>query len=919
MINKSYFRYWGKAREDSYHPLVYHCLDVAAVGQELVRQYPLCQRLHELLALDLNSFINVFTFFLTLHDLGKFSAAFQSLRTGLPSHLVGQGSDVLYERRIRYDVRHDSLGLLLWRNELRQWEYLEALWKDRGGEDLCKEIVEQWIKIVTGHHGVPPTRSRGKNGSTETHFNPIDIESVKEFLIDIKEIGFFPNQLPDLFFKEEYKEVLALSSWELNGVAVLADWLGSDAEVFQYHPEQMSLDQYWHEHAIVKAARVVEKAELNHRIYPNSIVNPHKIFGYLEKLTSLQQYCAEVKFSNQPQLFILEDVTGSGKTEAALILAQRLMSESLAEGLYIGLPTMATANAMYGRIKDFYHRLFSSDCKPSLILSHSKSRICEKFNEIGRQAEDDDYFPGEETASYWCNRWFADNRKKNLLADVAVGTLDQALLSVLPVKHQTLRQLGLASKVLIADEIHAYDEYTGALLGSLLTSYAQKGGSAILLSATLPQKIRKKLVDAFQQGLRTEFKIKHPYQSAAEALPRITHIDGKNAVVSKSLPDSRPPRRIEVVLVNDEPDIYEIIRQAIAADRCVCWIRNTVDSAIKAYRFMEENMGFEKTNLRLFHSRFAMIDRLRIEEEVIKHFGKDSGFAQRAGQVLIATQVVEQSLDLDFDLLISDLGPIDLLIQRAGRLQRHQRDVQGNLTTNPSHSKRNQPVLSVYGPVFEPNPSRDWLNTHLPGTEYVYNPCFLWLTQRLLSDYPQIEIPKDLPGLIEGVYGEIAQNIPDNLRSLWEEAEGANYSQRDLARFNELMLTKGYCEESAQHNGWSDEVDISTRLGDKTEEVILMIADGNEFHAYAQDNAFPWDMSTINFRLHEIEKLNHFSRSLTAKIEQMKKQHPQLKNYRHFVPLVKTENNNCYELLEPRPDSLVQYSSKFGFLTHKLK
>ena len=192
---------------------------------------------------------------------------------------------------------------------------------------------------------------------------------------------------------------------------------------------------------------------------------------------------------------ILEDVTGAGKTEAALILTHRLMSANKGHGLYVGLPTMATANAMYKRLAAAYRALFADDSRPSLILAHGGREMSDAFrHSIWQPAEStvEDYARDDGNAASECHAWFADSRKKALLAEVGVGTLDQLLMAVMPFRHQSLRLLGMHGKILLLDEVHAYDGYMVKLLEGLLRFHAAQGGSAIILSATLPINLREK-------------------------------------------------------------------------------------------------------------------------------------------------------------------------------------------------------------------------------------------------------------------------------------------------------------------------------------------------------------------------------------------------------------------------------------------
>lgn len=906
----TYFRYWGKACPVngsglSYHPLMYHSLDVAAVGRELICHYRPCAKLSENISMSTETFADIFTFFLALHDLGKFASSFQSLVSGLPEHLVGQGNNQKYKKK-DYEVRHDTLGYLLWKEALRKPCLSELDWNISPQNKGCiEEVFQQWIQIVTGHHGMPPHEPEDTyKNKIERYFNEEDISAAIDFLFAIRKLPFFPKKLPDLFFDEAFAEILKLSSWMLNGVAILADWMGSDQNIFHYCEDSMSLEEYWHEHSVKKAQKALEKANLKYRIEPQPFSNVNSLFSGIETLTPLQKYCSEVGLYSGPQLFILEDVTGSGKTEAAFILAQRMMGLGQAEGVYIGLPTMATANAMYSRIDAIYKKLFSPDSQPSLILSHSKSRLM-------LQPMDINYKPDEDTASHWCNRWFKDNRKKALLADVGVGTLDQALLSVLPVRHQALRQLGLANKILIADEIHAYDEYTGTLLEGLLELHARQGGSVILLSATIPQKLRRKLVKAFHKGL----KVRMDNYSVSEDFPLATHVGEIAQKEHKLLTRKSCERKITVQMFAEEAAVYQQIQEAVSEGKCVCWIRNTVKDAINSYKMVSEQMGSSAHNVRLFHSRFAMVDRLRIEGEVLEFFGRSSTGNHRAGQVLIATQVVEQSLDLDFDVLISDLAPIDLLIQRAGRLHRHRRDLSGNCVGDEqTTSLRMSPIFYVYGPPLTQAPDSNWLKKILPGTQAIYqNVGQLWLTQQLLVEHGGFEMPGQARLMIESVFGDLQKPIPAALEKLSNTAEGKQHSDRSQATFNRVDLSMGYCWESANHGGWSEEINTPTRLGDSMVEVILAVAAEGELRLYAKGESLPCDMSALSLRATDQGKLKNISAPMLPQIEALKKQYPQIKNYSIVVSLVPNEAGNGYFIYQEKNQLAASYNPRLGF------
>ena len=560
--------------------------------------------------------------------------------------------------------------------------------------------------------------------------------------------------------------------------------------------------------------------------------------------TPLQSTCATVALAEQPQIFILEDVTGAGKTEAAIMLAHRLLQKNLGDGVYFGMPTMATANAMYLRIAAVYRSLFAPASKPSMVMAHGGRATSDAFlASLVNSTNVADYGDATEPAGARCAAWLGDNGKKSTLADIGVGTIDQALLAVLSVRHQSLRMLGLARKVLVVDEVHACDAYMQEVLKVLLKAHAMAGGSAILLSATLPDQQRLALISAFASGCGTNLDREAPTEQPYPLLT--TWHRAAPHVVSMPVGMRESVRR--TVCIESIPDAESaILALEAAAQRgaAACWIRNTVDDAVDAYQRLRER--HPDWPITLFHARFTAADRQRIEERMFEWFGPASTPDHRRGRVVVATQVVEQSLDVDFDVMVSDLAPIDLLIQRAGRLQRHCRSLDGARSDGPD--ERGPPVLYVLTSPARDDDRPDWLARLLPGTPFVYQDLArLWLTARWIEEHGSLRMPDDARGAIEHVYGPPEGRIAASLEYEAVRAAGERGAASAQGRMNALDLDAGYCPHGS--NFWWDDTVTPTRLGEPTETLYLATDDGSAIRPWHRNiESRAWLASAVKVR-----------------------------------------------------------------------
>lgn len=856
-MTQPFYQYWGKCHQSSdnssYHLLAYHNLDVAACGYQIVKQNLFnSSQLFEQIGFsvkDIDQAALWFAYFLAWHDIGKFANGFQALFKHNHPQLVS------VDPSKSYNSRHDSLGFWLWNNSLKHQPNLKL---EQHSEDI-DELYDTWLLIMTGHHGKPPEREAYGNLS----FNEQDKQSALDYIIALNQLFIVDNNLAHYacqFFDINYHKKLKQISWLIAGLTVISDWLGSNEQFFPFCSQPMPLDEYWHNHAMLKAEIAIATLPTASPITPFSDIK--NLFPFIEKPTPLQQQALTCQLSdNGAELFIMEDVTGAGKTEASMILAHRLMTAKKAQGIYIGLPTQATANAIYQRTAQVYEQLYQAGSHPSLVLAHGSSYMNPHFtqtilnhDEISQQK----YPKGEQSVSGECNEWFVDTRKKSLLAEVGVGTLDQALMAIMPFKHQSLRLLGLRHKLLILDEVHAYDSYMVKLLENLLHYHALQGGSVIILTATLPFFLRQKLLDAFYKALTGNKQALKLEQSLP--FPLMTQLN-HNGLVEQAI-ETRPEvkRQVNIEWINNIEAGIDKIGKAIQQGKIICWIKNSVQDAISLYQQIQLNLQLDHTQILLFHSRFAYCDRLEIEEKTLQWAGKTSNHQIRAGKVIIATQVIEQSLDLDFDEMISDIAPIDLLIQRAGRLQRHIRDKQGNIKSYDakiqSFDERHPPTLTVLAPDWQAEPKANWLDEPaFRNTSYVYaNPAHLWYTQKTLSEQGCIKMPDDARQLIESVYKQ-GFEPPAGLQKGYYGAQGANLSKSSIANQNVLNLNEGYKRDPKM--GWDNEVEVATRLSEDSVDIYLAYQQNGKIIPYCSHSEYAWEQSRISLRRAKWEKIKN--------------------------------------------------------------
>ncbi len=882
------FKYWGKAKQDenggwNCHLLPYHCLDVAAVGRVLLESQPvLIQQLSKLSGIPAGQLLPWLLFLISIHDLGKFSDGFQSLQPDLLQRLQSRTT------RVGYPHRHDTLGYYFC------YENLSRILSPETDENDLNDLLKPWLTAVTGHHGQPP-----KVTLTGIFMDTQFPQQVKQdticFINGIINL-LLPKGIPFGVDKYDYHyRRFTNTSWLVAGLTVVADWIGSNQDWFPHNDKSMLLIDYWHDIALPQAKKAVTECGLTAvDIAPFS--DMRMLFPAIATATPLQQLVEKMELAQGQQLFIIEEVTGGGKTESALTLVHRLMADGLADGLFLGLPTMATANAMHERVEAMYRRLFDDASNPSLVLAHSTARMVLKMEEKNKM--DRGYGIDEDSASQNCSAWLSDSRKKALLANVGVGTIDQVLLAVLSARYQSLRLFGLSRKVLIVDEVHACDTYMLKLLGALLRFHAAFGGSAILLSATLPQTIRAQLLKSFASGADILDAV-----SKCTDYPLLTCLsrDGLKEIPVAARKDTC--RAVTVQPLHHFDEVIKQLQAVIEAGGCACWVRNTVYDAVEAYRHWIKSFGME--HVRLFHARFALGDRLQIEQDVKSLFGPESTTNDRKGQLLIATQVVEQSLDIDFDYMVTDLAPVDLIIQRTGRLKRHSRDRQGNLIKGSD--ERDSAILGVLMPEALDNADKNWYKEMFPKAHTVYpHHGQLWLTAHWLQRQKKFVMPEDAREMIETVYSEDAsQFVPDGLKKVEIEAEGKNMADASLGRLNSLKFDEGY---RSTMNQWQDDTIALTRLGEITMMVRLCRLVNGQIKPLINNN---WELSQLSMRQLYISKE---SSEFEAEIKMAKQSMPDEGRHCVLIPLLESAGEKWVgKALNKQGETVqIEYDNRIG-------
>ena len=466
-----------------------------------------------------------------------------------------------------------------------------------------------------------------------------------------------------------------------------------------------------------------------------------------------------------------------------------------------------------------------------------------------------------------------------------------------------MRQYGLAGRILIVDEAHCFDAYMGKELSTLLELHAQNGGSAIVLSATLSLQQRRDMAEAFAKGLGLCDPEGLSDQLCREAYPLLTSVALGDPQEIEPGFDSVLSRSVTVERLPDRTTAETRVLSAAKEETAVLVICNAVDEAIAVYESLAGQADHPE-RVHLFHARFAHGDRQTIEEDVLRRFGRDAKETDRDGHILVATQVVEQSLDLDFDLVISDLAPVDLIIQRAGRMWRHL----------DKRSPESRPVESPHILVVSPDPDQvddeKWLEPVLGKAAFVYRHSgVMWRSAKALFDAGRIETPESFRPLIEYVYAN--EDVPTALEQKQIEDEGKKMGSRSLGQFNVINLKDGYGSLPTELSATED---IGTRLGEPTVTLRLAcIEEGRLVPRCSSPDGDPnraWALSEIRVRENFLAGASPLVED-QAFHDQAKSDWPEWEREEIFIGVV--EEDGRVRLEGAKDDGYFTYCPRMGF------
>lgn len=737
---------WAKSKP--YCSLADHLVITGRCAAELLRNgviSPIVDRLCKSTGLMPEELISLISYLASLHDIGKAHPFFQAKDKAVPNVdiLISEG---LLGKKAPPVFRHEEYSSII----------LEKLLPTVLDTDTA--AIKAIGAAVRMHH-------QGKGKSEKTlipHFcNPSEWKRLQNQINGVLINEFHP---PKKHFFGNSDAFIYL----LMGTIILSDWVAS------------GITEIGSDIASEIRARGLGDAS---EIAPFDHFCDFCTFITFSERRGIQQ-AADILAKDPAPLYIIEAPMGEGKSEAALFMALSQMRRFGANGFYAALPTSATGNQMFNRVNDLFGM---HEMKKSRLIHGTAWMIDDNSEPSGTEPEPESV------------QWLAPLRRA-MLSRFAVGTIDQAMLSVMRVKYGVLRLLGLAGKVLVLDEIHAYDTYMQTIIERLLTWCRALGVPVILLSATLPKQKKLSMLNAYGAECSMDLSSDYPLITAMND-------DGSVREYPVGQVHMRRQYRIELFpIMTDAEKTAALAANMVRDTGCICVLVNTVDKAQKVYRALQSIDT--NAEVLLFHARFPVEKRNEIEKTVVSKFGKH--FENRPKKsILVATQVMEQSIDADFDAMITDMAPIDLILQRLGRVHR--------FDDTPRPESLKTPKITV---LTSPTGYDD---------KTVYPGILMKRTEDLLSKTDTVKTPDQIRALVEAVYGT---DLDDDEVSFEMWAKYTFKNQLEAAQADGGVLPKPALDypsfadndflDFSRSDDESDSCSAKTRIGDGSSRIILV-------------------------------------------------------------------------------------------------
>ena len=741
---------WGKTSRaeddaagfaDRYHPLFFHLLDVAHCGLalwDIALSENIKNRIAATLCCDQKVARLVFAYLAGAHDVGKANPYFQFQPTPLDWLVVQIKECGLVAPDDRQNEPHNFIST----KELIPHFEGEGFWS---ADEYGKCVLAH---ITGAHHGTFP-RAEDYADWAQNVMGNAKWSEARADLLELLRQTLCGADFEFPFTNWPEREIGAIPL--LAGLISVADWLGSSLyfETAARRGKAVSVSEYLPK-SRENARLALEDFGFRTTPTPRGERPDFADFWGFTPNALQRTVIQHVNDLKAPFLMLAEAPMGVGKTESALWASDAAQCSEVNSGFYIALPTQATSNAMHERVKQFLDKRLPDESAIHLQLVHGNAPLLESAKVVfkglhplwGEQNEDGK----RELERVVAASWFC-GAKRPLLAPFGVGTIDQSLLGALQTRHWFVRLFALAGKVVIFDEVHAYDTYMSGILTTLLGWLKELDCSVILLSATLPRGKRHELLASWSDQKPEN---EAPY-------PRLT-LCRNNQIKSIAVPlEDLSQKTVSLAFLSLE-ELTATLRALLAHGGCAAIICNTVGEAQTLFAALKDELQDFCDDWTLFHARAPFRWRQETEDEILEKFGKKK--AKRPHRaVVVATQVIEQSLDLDFDLMFSYLAPSDLLLQRLGRLHRHERDENKESIVRPQglETPRFFVLAEATG---EEVPS-------FGNSEWVYEREILLRSHLLWRDRQTLEIPGDIETLVEQTYAPALPVAPDEK---WREA-----------------------------------------------------------------------------------------------------------------------------------------------------